>query len=57
MGDSRWQRLPYWLGGGVMVVLVITAIFAPWLAPYPLEQVDLNEGGLVQISLNVTIAD
>lgn len=41
MIDSRWRRLPYWLGGGVMVVLVITAIFAPWLAPYPLEQVDL----------------
>lgn len=41
MRDSVWRRLPYWVGGGVIVLLVGLAIFAPWIAPYPVTQVDL----------------
>lgn len=39
--DSLWQRLPYWLGGGVIALLVGVAVFAPWVAPYPVTAVDL----------------
>jgi peptide/nickel transport system permease protein len=41
MKDSILQRLPYWLGGGVLLALVGVAIFAPWIAPYPVAAVDL----------------
>lgn len=41
MKDSLLQRLPYWLGGGVLLALVGVAIFAPWIAPYPVTAVDL----------------
>lgn len=39
--DGVWQRLPYWLGGGVIALLVGVAVFAPWVAPYPVTAVDL----------------
>jgi peptide/nickel transport system permease protein len=35
------SRLPYWFGGGLLALLVFTALFAPWLAPFPVEQFDL----------------
>lgn len=41
MSDSVWQRLPYWIGGGVIALLVGVALFAPWIAPYPVTAVDL----------------
>ncbi len=41
MRDSLSQRLPYWIGGAVLFGLVFVALFAPWLAPFPIEQVDL----------------
>lgn len=39
--DTIGRRLPYWLGGGLLLVLLFTAVFAPWLAPFPIEQIDL----------------
>lgn len=41
MKDRLSQRLPYWIGGAVLIGLVFVAVFAPWLAPFPIEQVDL----------------
>lgn len=35
------SRLPYWIGGGLLLCLLFTAIFAPWLAPYPLTETNL----------------
>lgn len=35
------SRLPYWFGGGLLFVLLFTALFAPWLAPFPADQIDL----------------
>ena len=31
-----------WVGAGVLAVVVFVAIFAPWLAPYPLDYVDVT---------------
>ncbi|MCA9537745.1 MAG: ABC transporter permease [Myxococcales bacterium] len=39
--DSWLRRLPYWVGGGVLLLMLVAAVFAPWLAPFPVEQVDL----------------
>ena len=35
------RKLPYWFGGGLLLVLVGAAILAPWIAPYPVEQTNL----------------
>jgi peptide/nickel transport system permease protein len=32
-----------WIGAGVLIVVVLVALFAPWLAPYPLEYVDVTQ--------------
>jgi len=39
--DSAARRVPYWLGGAGVVTLLCTAVFAPWLAPYPVDAIDL----------------
>jgi len=42
VGRESWgRRLPYWLGGGAVTALVFTAVFAPYLAPYPPDAVNL----------------
>lgn len=35
------MRLPYLLGGGVLFGLLFVALFAPWLAPYDPDQINL----------------
>lgn len=60
--DTLWQRLPYWIGGGVILALLVVAVFAPWLAPYPVAEVDLvNElappGGAHLLGTDVNGAD
>lgn len=40
--SDQWaRRLPYWLGGGAVLTLLLVAIFAPYLAPYPPDAVNL----------------
>lgn len=38
---SLWARLPYWAGGTLLCALLLAAIFAPWLAPFPVDRYDL----------------
>ncbi|MBU0552038.1 ABC transporter permease [Myxococcota bacterium] len=35
------QRLPYWLGGGLVLTFFVLAWLAPQLAPYPADHIDL----------------
>ncbi|MFB6350533.1 MAG: ABC transporter permease [Bradymonadaceae bacterium] len=32
-----------WVGAGVLAVVVFVAIFAPWLAPYPVDYIDVTQ--------------
>ncbi len=34
-------RLPYWAGGTLLCALLLAAVFAPWLAPFPVDRYDL----------------
>jgi peptide/nickel transport system permease protein len=40
-GPSLLARLPYWAGGGLLCLLLLAAVFAPWLAPFPVDRYDL----------------
>lgn len=35
------NRLPYWLGGALLLGLLFVAVFAPWIAPYALTDLNL----------------
>ncbi len=35
------RRLPYWAGGALLLLLLVAAIGAPWLAPFPVDRYDL----------------
>ena len=37
-----WRRFPLWLSLGVLILLVAAAVFAPQLAPYPPDDIDLE---------------
>lgn len=41
------RRLNLWIGLGIVVLLAVVAVLAPWLAPYhPTESADLRNAGL-----------
>jgi ABC-type dipeptide/oligopeptide/nickel transport system permease subunit len=40
----NWKKHPYILfGGAISILLILTAIFAPWIAPYPPDEISKSE--------------
>src|SRR5262249_39213780 len=40
-GGRRWSHVTLWTGVGIVAIVAVAAIFAPWIAPYPPNEQNL----------------
>ncbi len=41
LSDRRWSNVALYIGGSIVVLVVLAGLLAPWIAPYPPNELDL----------------
>ena len=43
LSDRRWSNVALFIGGSIVVVVVVAGLLAPWISPYPPNELNLME--------------
>lgn len=41
LSDRRWSNVALYIGGSIVVLVVVAGLLAPWISPYPPNELDL----------------
>lgn len=42
LSDRRWSNVALYIGGSIVVLVVLAGLLAPWISPYPPNELDLT---------------